>query len=176
MSNLMKGITRIVLALLVVLSLLFFHWKNLNSFPSKIHAWSQSDRYALALGFLNNNFDLFHPQTYNLTESPYLNPTPRKTSITAVDFPINDYSAALIMKAFNTTDPWCFRIYTFIYSVLGLFFLFLLSNLFLRNRWLSLVIVLFCLTSPVYLYYQIGFLPSIPAISNLFIGLYFYFR
>ena len=172
----MKFLSQLAITLLVVISLLFFHWRNLNSFPSRIHAWSQSDRYALALGFLDNNFDLFHPQTYNLTESPSLNPTPRSTSITAVDFPIGDYSTAVIMRIFGTTAPWCFRVYTFIYSIIGLLFLFLLSTHFLKNRWLSLFVVLFCLTSPVYLYYQIGFLPTVPAVSNLFIGLYFFFR
>jgi hypothetical protein len=176
MRSKIKTLSRLAIVLIILGSLLFFHWRNINAFPSKIHAWSQSDRYALALGFLNNNFDLFHPQTYNLTESPYLNPAPRSTSITAVDFPINDYSAALIMKLFGTTDPWCFRVYTLIYSLIGLVFLFLLSMYFLKNRWLALFVVLFCLTSPVYLYYQVGFLPSIPAISNLFIGLYLFVR
>ena len=38
-------------------------FKYLNEFPAFIHAWAQDDRYALAIGFLDNGFDLFHPET-----------------------------------------------------------------------------------------------------------------
>ena len=172
----MKRTLPLAIMIAIVLSLIVFHRSNINRFPTKIHAWSQSDRYALALGFIENKLDFFHPQTYNLTESPDHNPIPRESSITAVDFPINDFAAALLMKLFGTTDPWCFRLYTLVYSLIGMFFLFLLGKLFIKDNLLSLIVVLFCITSPVYLYYQIGFLPTIPAISNLFIGLYLFFK
>ncbi len=172
----MKRIIPYLSLVILIAALALFHRNNINKFPSRIHAWSQSDRYALALGFIDNGFDLFHPQTYNLTESPYRNPVPHETSITAVDFPINDFVAALLMKLFGTTDPWCFRIYTFLYSLIGMCFLFLLAQKFINNNQFSMIVVLFCVTSPVYLYYQVGFLPTIPAISNLFIGLYYFFK
>lgn len=172
----MKKNISFVLLVIIFFSVLLFHKSNLNSFPSKIHAWSQSDRYALAIGFTKNDFDFFHPQTLNQTESPDHKLIPKETAITAVDFPINEYIVAFMMKIFGTNAPWCFRIFTLLYSLFGLFFLFLLANKILKIEGLSLFVVLFCLTSPVYLYYQVGFLPSIPAISNLFVGLYFMFR
>jgi hypothetical protein len=40
----------------------------------------------------------------------------------------------------------------------------------------SVFVVIFTATSPVYVYYQGGFLPTIPSLSNAIIGIYFYFR
>ena len=75
-------------AILIALGVFFFR-ENIFLFPSFIHAWTQSDRYSLALGFLNNGFDFFHPQTFNLITVD---------GITRVDFPIHEYLVAIIMK------------------------------------------------------------------------------
>ena len=56
--NLKKKQNSIVFLSLIVLAFVF-QFKYLNEFPSFIHAWSQSDRYAIAIGFINNNFDFF---------------------------------------------------------------------------------------------------------------------
>ncbi|MEO8085481.1 MAG: hypothetical protein ABI763_01600 [Bacteroidota bacterium] len=153
-------------AALIALSIFFFHG-SITLFPSFIHAWTQSDRYALALGFLHNGLDFFHPETYNLLTI---------NGITRVDFPIHEYIVALIMKITGIHEPVVFRVYTLIYALTGLVFLFRLSMLFVENVLKNYLIVLFLFLCPVYLYYADGFLPSIPSLSNLFIGYYFYFR
>lgn len=33
----------------------------MKEFPSFIHAWAQTDRYAMAIAFTENGMDLFHP-------------------------------------------------------------------------------------------------------------------
>ena len=98
-------------------------FKYLNEFPAFIHAWAQDDRYALAIGFLDNGFDLFHPETmiYN-KQFPGDWQVAYDTTITAVDFPIHEYIVALLMKLFGTTSPWVFRLWTMISSFIGLFF------------------------------------------------------
>ena len=78
----------VLVVVLLVLSCWFYH-STITLFPSFIHAWTQSERYALSLGFLNNGMDFFHPCTYNLQTIG---------GITRVDFPINEYIVALIMK------------------------------------------------------------------------------
>ncbi|MBI9037887.1 MAG: hypothetical protein JEY97_07125 [Bacteroidales bacterium] len=166
----------IVISIIISLGFIF-HWKYINEFPSHIHAWAQSDRYALALGFLKNDFDVFHPQTFVMNKQfpdEFKNPT--DNSITAVDFPIHDYVPAVIMKSFKTTSPWCFRVYILLYSFIGLFFFFRLSFLFTKDIFKSILIVVFAATSPVFVYYQSGFLPTIPSLANAIIGLYFYFK
>lgn len=155
---------------------LFLQYTYLNEFPSHIHAWSQSDRYSIALGFERNNLNFFKPETYVMNHQfPDDFKKPHQTSITSVDFPIHDYIPAVIMKISGSTSPAIFRIYILFFSFLGLFFLFKLSYLFNKNTNLSLLIVLLAATSPIYVYYQSGFIPSIPCISLAIIGIYHYF-
>lgn len=78
------------------------------------------------------------------------------------------------MKLFGTTSPWVFRVYIMLYGVLGLYFLMkMLAGRTFQN---SMFIVVFALTSPVYLSYINGFLPTIPSMANVFIAYYFYFQ
>lgn len=167
MSTGFKSQSSIVLpaAALVVLSAFYFH-ENIFFYPSFIHAWTQSDRYALALGFINNGFDFFHPETFNLATV---------NGITRVDFPIHEYMVALLMKLTGHHDPVVFRLYTLIYALVGLIFLYRMAALFGDRNFLNLLVPSFIFLCPVYLYYADGFIPSIPSLSNLFIGYYFYF-
>jgi hypothetical protein len=163
--------------ILLIFICLALQWKYLNEFPSHIHAWAQSDRYALALGFTKNGFDFFHPQTFIQNHQfPGNFKVADHTAITAVDFPIHDYLVAVIMKITGSGAPCCFRLYSFIYSLIGLFFLYLLAARCTKNNWLAFVVILFAGTSPVYVYYQSGFLPTIPSLSNVFIACYFYVK
>ncbi|MCC6838484.1 MAG: glycosyltransferase family 39 protein [Bacteroidia bacterium] len=139
---------------------------TISLFPAFVHSWTQSERYALSLGFLNNGFDLFHPCTYNLQTIE---------GITRVDLPINEYIVAIIMKISGSTNPAIFRIYTLTISITGCLFLYLLSLKVNRSEIKSWTIVLIAFLSPIYTYYQAGFLPSIPAISFIFIGYYYYY-
>src|ERR1039457_5368121 len=129
--------------IILMLTGLVFQWKYLNEFPSHIHAWAQSDRYALALGFNRNEFDFFRPQTYVLNHQfPGGLQFANKSTITAVDFPIHDYMAALLMNLFGATSPWCFRLYILAYSLIGLFFLYKTCDLLLNDKIISILIVI----------------------------------
>jgi hypothetical protein len=139
---------------------------TINLFPAFIHSWTQSDRYALALGFLHNGFDFFHPATYNLQTID---------GITRVDFPINEYIVAFLMKISGTTAPAVFRGYTLVVSLIGLVFLYLMTIKITGSEIKAWLITFFVFLSPVYVYYQDGFIPSIPAIASVFIGYYFFF-
>lgn len=164
-----------VILLIVVIGALFQH-KYINEFPSHIHAWAQSDRYALALGFINNHFDFFHPQTFVKNHQfPDDWKNPSNTSITAVDFPIHDYLVALLMKCSGNHSPIVFRLYILLYGFIGLFFLFKLTRCITSDFYKSVFVVVFSTTSPIFIYYQSGFLPSIPSLSNTIIGLFLYF-
>ena len=157
----------IALVLILVSASSYFLRDSISLFPSFIHAWTQSDRYALALGFLDNGFDFFHPKTFNLLTID---------GITRVDFPIHEYMVALLMKISGVHEPIVFRLYTLVYAIIGLVFLFQLCQLFTNSLYKNLFVVFFLFLCPVYLYYADGFLPSIPSMSNLFIGYFFYFR
>jgi hypothetical protein len=163
----------LVIGLIICIGL-FYNLKRLNNLPMHLHAWAQADRYALALGFMANGFDFFHPQTYVLNKQfPHNFAKPSENLVTAVDFPLNEYVVAFIMKIFGSQSPWCFRIYTLIVSFIGLFFLYKSAYAITQNFLVSVFILLFCATSPVYIYYQASFLPVIPALSLAMAGVYF---
>ena len=152
-------------------------FKYMNEFPAFIHAWAQDDRYALAIGFLDNGFDLFHPETmiYN-KQFPGWWEEAYDTTITAVDFPIHEYIVALMMKLFGTTSPWVFRLWTIICSFIGLFFLYKLSFLITEDFQKSLFVTAIAMTAPVYAYYFNGFLPGIPAFAIGVVGMWTYIK
>lgn len=162
--------------ILLILALGFiYHSKYINEFPSHIHAWAQSDRYALSFGFLDNGLNFFKPQTFVYNHQfPDKWTVPSENTISAVNFPIHDYIPALLMKISGNTSPWIFRMYILLYSFLGLFFLFKLSYAITKDYIKSAFVVIFAATSPVFVYYQAGFLPTIPSLSNTIIGMYFY--
>ena len=166
------------IALLILVALgVVIHRQYMNEFPAFIHAWSQTDRYAIAVGFLNNDFDLLHPETliYN-KQFPHWWKHACETTITAVDLPLHEYGVALLMKLFGTTSPWVFRLSTFVVAMLGMFFLYKLAFK-ITNDWIkSLFVGIMALASPVYAYYFAGFIPGVPALSFAIAGLYFYLK
>ena len=163
--------------LLIVIAGLFVQKDYMNEYPNHIHAWAEQDHYALAIGFINNGFDLFHPETmiYN-KQFPSWWKVPSDNTITSADFPIHEYIVALLMRLFGSTSPWVFRLWTLLWGFLGLFFLFKIAVRFTGDWFKSILVTAIALTSPVYAYFMNGFLPSIPALSLGIIGLWFYLR
>ena len=145
----------------------WFYHDTITEFPSFIHGWTQSDRYALALGFLQNGFDFFHPQTYNLlTEG----------GITAVDFPLADYLSAVIMAITGKEAPVVFRVVTLLFSAFGLWHLYRWARRTTHSPWRAALVVGFIGLAPAYVYYQAGFLPTVPALAFAFFGYGAFFR
>lgn len=165
----------LVALLLIVATGLFLQRDYMNEFPTHIHAWAEQDHYALTIGFMNNGFDFFHPETmiYN-KQFPGWWKEAYDTTITSVDFPIHEYTVALLMKLLGTTSPWVFRLWTLLWAFLGLFFLYKTTNRITGGWMKSALVTAVALTSPVYTYYMNGFLPSIPALSLGIIGFWFY--
>lgn len=156
----------LMLLILVVGSVYLFNG-TMSKYPSYVHAWTQSDRIAIAQNFQENGFDFFHPATYNLLTID---------GITQVDFPIHDYLVASISSLTNASIVSTFHWYNLIYSIAGLFFLFQLLLMFTKSPMRSILGTSFIFTLPFFVYYQNGFLPSTASFSNLFIGLYFMFN
>ena len=167
----------IIAAVVIVVLGAWFQKEYINDFPSHTHAWAQADRYALALGFIRNDFNFFEPETFVYNHQfPDDWEVPSPTTITAVDFPMHDFVPAIFMKLLGTSALWVFRIYVLLYSFIGLFFLFKTAKLLTANFYKSVFVVIFAATSPVFVYYQNGFLPTIPSLANAIIGVYFYIK
>ncbi len=162
--------------ILVSLSIFFFR-NTISEFPSHIHAWTQSDRYALALGYVDNCLDLFHPSTYNLQPAYKADEAlTEEKGITRVDLPLPDYLAAIVMSVAGTNNPIVFRLIVLLIGLTGLIYLFALSRE-LGNSFISaLFLTLFAFSAPVFTYYLDGFIPSVPAFSLAIAALYYYYK
>lgn len=167
-----------VLPALVLLVLAFFFFRTTQTqFPAHIHAWTQSDRYALALGFTENGYDFFHPATLNLKPRyEAAIPLEDPQGITSVDFPIIEYLAALLMGIYGQPAPWIFRTLMLLLGLSGLFFWFRFLREAGVNYGLSLSGLLLAFTAPVFTYYLNGFIPSTSAVAMSFVALYLFVR
>lgn len=167
-----------VLPALVLLVLAFFFFRTTQTqFPAHIHAWTQSDRYALALGFTENGYDFFHPATLNLKPRyEAAIPLEDPQGITSVDFPIIEYLAALLMGIHGQPAPWIFRSLMLLLGLSGLFFWFRFLREVGVNYGLSLSGLLLAFTAPVFTYYLNGFIPSTSAVAMSFVALYLFVR
>lgn len=166
------------LPLIVIGVALFFLQRNyMNEYPKHIHAWAEQDHYALALGFINNGFDLFHPETmiYN-KQFPGWWKIASDNTITAADFPIHEYCVSLLMRLFGTTSPWVFRTWALLWGLIGLLYLYRVAFLTTQRFLKSLFVSFLALCSPVFVYYSNGFLPCIPAFALGVIGLWHYLQ
>ncbi len=165
--------------LLVVVILLiiggFFFYDQFFSFPSHLHAWSQGDRYALTIGYLNNGLDFFRPSTLNLyPEYPPHNGITFFTGITSAAMPLPEYLAALVMKFTGVRQPWVLRLIVLLSGGVGLYFLFRFMRTIGGVFSLSLLTVLMVFSAPVFTYYLNAFIPSIPALALSWAAFYFY--
>ena len=166
-----------ILSIFLIAISYHYHKNEINKYPSYIHAWAQADHYALALGFTENGYDFFHPQTYNLNKQfPNNFSHPYETAVTSADFPIHAYIPALLMGLTGSSSPFWMRIYILLYSMIGLLFLYLLTKEISKNYIAPIATVAFATLSPVFLYYQATFIPSIPSLANAVVGYYFYIK
>lgn len=162
---------------LLVLVNIYFHKDYINEFPQHIHGWAEADHYSIAKGFVNNNFDFFHPQINSLNKQfPHANTFPHVSPVTPTDFPIHHFNVAILMKLFNADDPWVFRGYYTLISFITCCFVFRIFKLFTSNKTISVLLTIGVVFTPIYTYYSAGFLPSIGALFFNFIGLFYYFK
>lgn len=159
---------------ILVIYCITIHFNHFGEMPSGIHTWTQSDHYALARGFVENDLNFFRPQTlaYPYHYPATFNPA-NPSLVTAIDFPIHNYIPAVIMKITGSESPLIYQLYMLLISVIGLIYLFRLSFLINKSVTLALLIVAFVACSPVFTFYQIRFIPSVPSLCTAIIGLYY---
>ncbi len=161
-----------IVVLLAVSFYLYPEWINLP--PSYVHQWAQADWYAMAMCYAKEDIVFSLPRTYALNTN-FVNPSHWGQGITRADFPIHAYISGIIMYYTNTFEPYIFRTYTLIYSLIGMIFLFRLIYDTSKSQIWALCAMLVVFTSPVYAYYQVGFQPVVPSFANFVIALYFFY-
>ncbi|NIJ46178.1 hypothetical protein FHR24_002656 [Wenyingzhuangia heitensis] len=170
---------------IIVISLSVFYYSfQMTTPPNGRHVSGMTDYYAVSLNFIRNDFsNFFTPETYCLnpqfgpkknTSLSYWSYTDHKLiGITALDFPINEFNVAILMKVFNTYSPFIYRFYTLLISLIGLFFLFKTALKLTQSILIASATILFCFTVPSYAFYANSFLASPVALSLFFISNYY---
>ena len=80
------------------------------------------------------------------------------------------------MHIFSTKKVLIFRLYTLIFCIIGMFYLFKTSFFITKSFYASLTITLFALLSPTFSFYSFATLPSPIALSILFIAAFHFTR
>jgi hypothetical protein len=141
-------------------SILFFR-------PSSIHQWGQCDRASIALNYYKENGTFLNPAVNNL-RGDY-------TGKGVSEMPLLQYLVAQCWKVIGFHE-WLYRLVEVIILCCGLYCLFLLFQMLLKNLFLSLAGTILIFTSPILVFYGNNFLTDAPAFSFLLIGWYFFFR
>lgn len=153
----------------------FYQFNRIGKLPITAHPWAQSDKYALALGFLNNDFNFLKPETFLMNrEFPHNFKKPADNSITSVNFPFHEFMVALLMKVMQNNSIGVFQLYNYIFSFIGLFALFKISRFMGISFLGSLSITIFTNLSPIFLIYQVSTLGIINTLSLVLLAIYFY--
>lgn len=175
MSRILRNKVAIVFFLILGTFYTSIYRREWTQWPNGIHAWAQADHLALAKGFTDNGLDFFHPQTqlYN-QQFPDAWLKNDDSRVTAVDFPLHQYLAGTMMSISGTPAPVIYRVYMFLLGITGLVFLYRTVRLLNGSELAAMTVVAFIGLSPVFTFYQIRFLPSVPSLSTFMIGWYHY--
>ncbi|WP_310396171.1 glycosyltransferase family 39 protein [Hymenobacter sp.] len=154
-------------SLFLVLTL-FFYVPSIGLLPRGIHAWAQSDRLSLAIGFYDNGLHFFRPQTQNLSSID---------GVTGVEFPLIPYLAALGAKLTGRDSLvlW-YRGLTASTAWLSYYFLFRLVFERTQHFVAALLPGVFLATSPVFAYYAGNFVPDPVGAALTLVASYYLLR
>lgn len=154
------------LCFLAGLFLFLGFWEVFFSGPQGLHFMRQTDSLSFASQYYNTGYHFFEPRLFNLK-----NPEGRA----ACEFPITYYLAALIYSVFGKNYLTLKLLHLIIVST-GVFFIFRLCCLVLKDYIYASLICLFLFTSTVFNYYSFNYLPDAPALGFTFAGWFFFFR
>ncbi len=152
---------------LLIMSYRFNYHKIIKYRPQAIHSWRQTDCASQALNYANKDFNFFKPQLHCLLSDNYT------SGYCTEEFPIFYYTVGILYKIFGFHE-FIYRFLVILVYFIGLFYLFKLFNLFISNKYLSIVLTLFSFISPVIIFYTNNFLLNVPALAFTFIGWYYF--
>ncbi|WP_163708832.1 ArnT family glycosyltransferase [Mangrovibacterium lignilyticum] len=132
--------------------------------PQSIHAWRQSDSYAITLNYYLENHNLWNPHLFYTSENG------DRQAVS--EFPIIYYIVGKIWKI-TGESPGIFRLINLLIFWIGLYHLLLLINHWVKDRFWSFAVLLFLYSSPIIGYYAFNFTPDVPALGLAMSGLYF---
>ena len=138
----------------------------LSSRPTSIHSSAQCQRASIALNYYETDMNFFKPRVQRYSEMG---------GVTGVEFPVVYYADAVAYKCFGFNEMYG-RVIGLLILTLGLFLFYLLTNRFLNNSILAILVVLSAAASPVLLFYTPNFMPDSPSAALVLMAWYFFFK
>lgn len=154
------------LGVFIALILGFFYVDHEDVFFKKaygIHFMRQTDGLAFASNYDNNSLNFFEPELYNLKNDE---------GKAACEFPIIYYLTAIAYKIFGK-HYFILKLIHLLTLYVGLLHLFKMSEMLIKDKLLSLILILIPFTSTVFNYYSFNYLPDAPALGFVLSGSYF---
>ena len=152
---------------LLVSVLLFFNFHHYFFLPPQgVHFIRQTDSLSFVNNYYENGFRFFNPSIYNLMST---------NGNAACEFPIIYYFTAFLYLVFGEKEFLLKTIHLIIFLI-GLFHVYKLSFLLLKNHLYAYLIPLFILSSTSLAYYSFNYLPDSAALGFAFSGWYFIYQ
>ncbi|HKL67705.1 MAG TPA: hypothetical protein VJ877_07415, partial [Bacteroidales bacterium] len=163
-----KNTAEILVALAIITGLFFFLGMDdiIFSGPFGIHFMRQTDSLSFAGIYFREGFEFFNPGLYNLKNID---------GHAACEFPVLYYITSLIYLVTGQNYS-VLKILNYLLAMTGIFCIYRMSMLILRNRVYSILIALVLFTSTVFNYYSLNYLPDSGAFGLIMIGWFFFFR
>jgi len=134
-----------------------------------IHRWRQTDCLSITKNYYKNGFNFFKPEVHNQYGDNLT------TGYTVGECPIYYYFIALLYKLFGPHE-YIFRIVNLILLFVGLFYLFKLTQLFIKDIFYAFFIPYIIFTSTALVYYGNNYLTDPIAFAFSIIALYHFFK
>ena len=154
------SLKRIIPFGIFILMVFLSHFKTWNDLPRGLHAWGQSDRYAISQRYTETGMDIFTVSTFNMAS---------ENGRTGAELPLSQYIAAsLAQLGLQPYLPFLNKLINLLIFSLG-FFAFVRSFK-IDDVWLQSVLIVLVMSSPVLMFYAYNFLPDAAGLGFVLYG------
>lgn len=149
----------------ILLSFQYGHFKRMGNPPESVHQSAQCDRASIALNYYQGGMHFSTPQVHeSRTTGGY----------TGCEFPLMNYTAALLYKTFGFGEFW-YRFVMWICVSAGIFCFYRTLLFFNPNIWVNLLLTFLLTASPVMQFYTPNFLPDAASLGFMLIAFFAFF-
>ncbi len=155
------------LAVWIFVASLFQFQKIITLPPLSIHQGAQADRASISLNYYRVSMNFIEPRVME---------TATKDGITPCEFPIVNYTVAILYQFFGY-HPFWYRFLMWCLMGIGLWAAFDMLCLWLANKWAALLVAFTWFFSSILAFYTPNFLPDTASLALMLLALrqwYFY--
>jgi hypothetical protein len=154
--------------LLIICTGLFYGYHDILFYrPVSLNVWRQTDCASVALNYYQSDMNFFHPEVH---ENLYAG-----RGYAVEELPWISYLAAVLYKLFGFHE-WFYRGIVLSLFILGIFSVFKITGLVIRDTFISFIISFLLFSCPVLIYYGNNFLPNVPALALELLALWMFLK